>query len=192
MKLIIAAVLIFSFHLKASENCGNLPPIAGSSVNQLSEHVLNAASQSFTKILNLSVNHAGRGDLSILLNPAGEIEAVKFYYKDGDNIKSYVVTSEELNQGKAIEYSSKDGGPSPLRLEAIRPPGLNPGKGGPFNLEIATSLNPLKKRLHTVKLSKENGKWVVDALGVRAKEVILDPGISWLSWDGTFQKVEFK
>lgn len=176
----------------AQVNCQALPAIAPSAVEALAEPVLQAAQQSYTKLLDLKVNHGGKGDLSILLNPAGEIEAVKFYYKDEDGVKAYVVTSEEFNQGKAIQYQPKDGNVSPLKLSVVRPPGLNPGKGGTFNLTIATKLDPPYYREHMVKLSQDDGKWVVDALGVRTKEVILSPGVSFFSWDGTFQKVEFK
>ncbi len=173
-------------------DCGSLPQIVGPQVVDTADIVLQAAQQEFTEIMKLDVKHAGKGNLSLQLNPAGDIEAVKFYYKNGNDVKVYVVTTEEFNQGKAIEYPAQNGTQSPLRLSVIRPPGLNPGKESFFNLEIITDFDPLNKRSHHIKLSREGNRWVVDALGTRAKQVVLHPGVGFLSWDGTFQKVEFK
>jgi hypothetical protein len=172
-------------------DCGSLLPIVGPQVVDTAEIVLQAAQQEFKEIMKLEVMYAGKGNLSLQLNPVGDVEAVKFYYKNGSDVKVYVVTTEEFNQGKAIEYPPQNGSLSPLRLSVIRPPGLNPGKESFFNLEIITDYDPLQKRSHRIKLSREGNKWVVESQGARAKQVVLHPGI-FFGWDGTFQKVEFK
>lgn len=176
----------------AIEDCplpvSTMPPL----VNTLMGDVAAVTGHLYTKVMDLKVRHAGSGDLSVLQNAQGEVEAVKFFYKNGNDVKNLVVTTDELNQGRAIQYPGQSGSVSPLKLEAVRPPGMNAETGGLFNLQIATKLSPPTFLQYQIRLNKEGRNWVVDYNGTRPKTVVLSPGISFLSWDGTFQRVEFQ
>lgn len=191
-KTICLLSLTLPFLAWGIEDCD--PPVtpAPQAVTSLASDVAKATNHLYTKLVDLKVRHAGSGDLSILLNPEGEVEAVKFFYKNGNEVKNLVVSTEDLNKGRAIQYPGRSGSVSPLKLDAVRPPGVNPGTGGVFNLQIATKLSPPAFVQYQIHLVREGKNWVVEYNGTRPKSVVLNPGISFLSWDGTFQKVEFQ
>ena len=63
------------------------------------------------------------------------------------------VTADELNQAKSLQSPGPDGAVSPLRLSVARPPGLNPGTGGTFNIDIATAIEPVTLKKLQIKVS---------------------------------------
>lgn len=184
--------LLFSLPALAQLPCDKSLTITNQKIEDLSQQVLQATQLSYAKVVDLKVKHAGKGDLSILLNEANEIVAVRFNYSDGKEVQMLNVTAAELNQGKALQYPGPDGAVSPLRLSVVRPPGLNPATGGTFNIEIATDIEPVKLKSYKLQLGKVGNKWNVGQGSARVKDVIIHPGISWASWDGTFQKIEFE
>ncbi|MFP5459820.1 MAG: hypothetical protein ACLGG7_13875 [Bacteriovoracia bacterium] len=192
MKYAFVFALLLSVQAFADEDCQNLPPIAGESVMALSRDVLQSSQQLYSKVVDLRVRLAGSGDLSVLLNDEGEVEAVRFNYRDKKDVKVLNITARELNQGLLLEYPAQNGAISPLKLSVVRPPGLNPSTGGTFKLEIATSLDPAKFTSYQIRLAKTGTAWGVSQGSSRVKEVVIHPGVSMLSWDGTFQKIEFK
>jgi hypothetical protein len=193
MKILYLMLCILSLKAFAQEICNSNLIIADEKIETLSKIAFKATQESYKKLVNISVKHAGNGDLSILVNESNEIVAVRFNYRDGDDVKILNVTAEELNSGKSLEYPGQDGAVSPLRLSVARPPGLIPGSGATFNLDIATDLDPLKLQNYQLKLTKSGNSWSV-AHGNKAQvnDVVIHPGISWASWNGTFKKIEFK
>lgn len=192
MKYAFVFALFLSVQAFADEDCQSLPPIAGESVMALSRDVLQSSQQLYSKVVDLRVRLAGSGDLSVLLNDEGEVEAVRFNYRDKKDVKVLNITARELNQGLLLEYPAQNGAISPLKLSVVRPPGLDPSTGGTFKLEIATSLDPAKFTSYQIRLGKTGNAWGVSQGSSRVKEVVIHPGVSMLSWDGTFQKIEFK
>lgn len=192
MKYALMFALLLSGTAMADDDCQFLPPIAGDGVTNLSRDVLQASQQLYSKVVDLRVRLAGSGDLSVLVNDEGEVEAVRFNYRDKKDVKVLNITARELNQGMLLEYPALNGAVSPLKLSVVRPPGLDPSTGGTFKLEIATSLDPAKFTSYQIKLGKSGNAWGVNQGSARVKEVIIHPGVSMFSWDGTFQKIEFK
>lgn len=191
MRIICCLCLLFSWASYAQLPCDQSLTVTNEKIENLSQQVLQATQESYAKVVDLKVKHAGKGDLSILVNDANEVVAVRFNYSDGKEVKMLNVTATELNQGKALQYPGADGAVSPLRLSVVRPPGLNPATGGTFNIDIATDIDPVKLKSYQLKLTLTGNKWSVGQGSARVKDVIIHPGISWASWDGTFQKIEF-
>lgn len=192
MRILYFLGLLISLPSLAQIPCDKSLTITNEKIETLSQQVLQATQESYAKVVDLKVKHAGKGDLSILLNEANEIVAVRFNYSDGKEVQMLNVTAAELNQGKALQYPGPDGAVSPLRLSVVRPPGLNPATGGTFNIDIATDIEPVKLKSYKLQLGKVGNKWNVGQGSARVKDVIIHPGISWASWDGTFQKIEFE
>jgi hypothetical protein len=184
--------LLFSLPALAQLPCDKSLTITNQKIEDLSQQVLQATQLSYAKVVDLKVKHAGTGDLSILVNEENEVVAVRFNYRDGKDVKMINVTADELNQGKSLQYPGPDGAVSPLRLSVVRPPGLNPGTGGTFNIDIATAIEPVTLKNYKLKLAKTGNLWSVGQGNTRVKDVIIHPGISWASWDGTFKKIDFQ
>ena len=192
MRIITFLGLLISLPSLAQIPCDRSLTISNEKIEALSQQVLQATQESYAKVVALKVKHAGSGDLSILLNEDNEVVAVRFNYSDGKDVQVLNVTAAELNQGKALQYPGPDGAVSPLRLSVVRPPGLNPTTGGTFNIDIATDIEPVKLKSYKLQLGKTGNTWTVGQGNARVKDVIIHPGISWASWDGTFQKIEFE
>lgn len=161
-------------------------------LDKLSTAVDKILATKFTKVADLKVNHAGSGNLSILVDEAGSVLAVKFHYVDGKDKKDFTVSIDDFNKGKGIDYPALKNKVSPLKLSAVRPPGIDPKTGGEFNLIIGTSIEPAVYKNSIIKLSKKNGEWKISTGQKNIKKVTLSPGISWASWNGTFTEAKFE
>ena len=202
LEVIKSFLFIFAFLFSTqifAEDCIHCTPTQneikapGAGVERLASLVEKSLKTYYVKVAELKVNHAGAGDLSVMVDEAGNVLAVKFYYKNGKDEKNFTVSVEDFNKGKGIEYPAlKAGVVSPLRLTAVNPPGINGANGGNFKLTIATSLDPVKTQDSIVSLKKSNGKWLTETNNKEMKKVTLSPGISWMAWDGTFEEVAFE
>jgi hypothetical protein len=161
-------------------------------LDKLSSSVNKILATQFTKVADLKVNHAGSGDLSILVDEGGNLLAVKFLYEDGKDKKDFTVSIDDFNKGKGIDYPALKNNVSPLKLSAVRPPGINAKTGGDFNLIIGTSTEPAVYKSSSIKLSKKNGEWAISTGKKNIKKVTLSPGLSWAAWNGTFTEAKFE
>jgi hypothetical protein len=161
-------------------------------LDKLSAAVDKVLATKFLKVADLKVNRAGSGDLSILVDEAGKVLAVKFHYVDGKDKKDFTVSIDDFNKGKGINYPALKNNVSPLKLSAVRPPGIDPKTGGEFNLIIGTSVEPAVYQSSSIKLTKKDGEWQISSSQKNIKKVTLSPGISWAAWDGTFQEAKFE
>ncbi len=177
---------------RAAESCYPEDAPLTAAIETLSLDVLAATDKLFTRVVSMKIRMAGSGDISILLNDAGEVEAVRINYQDGKDVRVLTVTAEELNRGQLLQLAGQEGKASPLRLSVKRPPGLNPATGGEFNLEIATDLAPLKLANYPVRLAKSGDAWVLNSAEGRVREVVIHPSVGLTGWRGTFTRVELK
>ena len=196
MNFFILAIIISTFSGSAFAEdcmaCMNSLKSDHPAVDKLSADVDKSLVSHFLKLADLKVNHAGSGNLSVMQDELGHAIAVKFHYEDGNDKKDIIVSVDDFNKGKGMTYPPHKNNVSPLKLSAIIPPGINPEKGGEFNLMLGTSVDPATYQNNSVHLTKQSGQWQLTTNGQNISKVTLSPGISWASWDGSFEAVKFE
>ena len=156
--------------------------------------ILQVAQAVTDTLVTIKVNHGGAGRLSFALNAQGVPQALMMYYDDPNDDKapiSSTIPVADLEAGRELKLKGLDGKPSPLILKLT--PGQKVVEGGEALLEIVTDFDPLKKITYPLRLARNAATdWGIHYQGRPVSNVTLSPGISWLSWAGTFTKAEFQ
>ncbi len=143
----------------------------------------------YKKVLDLKVNHDGEGHLSVFNDGQGNPQLLKLTYKSkGGTVMNKVLTFKELADGKSLWYESDDIKGKAIVVEKAEP--FSSNKTFQFKVKVRSSLNPEKFLSNVVKFQADSHTIMNN--NKPFKTIVLSPGISFFSWDGTFKKIEFK
>ncbi|WP_408097162.1 hypothetical protein ACJVC5_19185 [Peredibacter sp. HCB2-198] len=143
----------------------------------------------YKNIFDMKVNMDGEGKIAVYYEK-GEPKILKLSYKNKGGEVTKTITFEELAQGKELIYENKDIPGKAIVLSKGEP--FNSGDDFKFKLGYRSAVRPDK--LSNVNLSFDStyASPKVAANGKEFRKMVLSPGVSFLSWDGTFKKVEFQ
>ena len=179
----------------AQENC-NPAPSVNETITNLAYQNLAVTEQLFQNVLRFNVNMAGNGNISVLLNPQGELEAIRLNYANGDEKQSFVLDRAKLDRAERISLPGRPGENDrpPLQFYPVKPPGLDFQRGGVFKVAIITSQDPARTQEYEVTLRKSGADWILDHNNRRVRTMTLNPDVSILSmsWKGTFNSIKFR
>lgn len=143
----------------------------------------------YKNIFDLKVNMDGEGKIAVFYEK-GEPKILKLSYKNGKGEVAKTITFEELAAGKELIYENKDKPGKAIVLSKGSP--YNDGDKFKFQLSYRSGINPEKLSSQTLDFDSTYAAPSVAASGKTFKQMVLSPGVSMFSWDGTFKKVEFK
>lgn len=188
-KLIL--ILIVSMHFSLAvfaqqEDCDkDAIPLPG---RELLE-TMDAVSQGLYKdISKLKVNHDGEGKLSVFYEN-GRPMLLKLYYKNKKGTMVKEISFADLERGKPLIFENAEKPGKALIFE--KAPVFQNDNTYNFKLSVRISLNPDKYKSYNVAFHSDEKNPAVLTNNKKFKDIIVSPGISWLSWDGTFEKVDF-
>ncbi|MCE3011796.1 MAG: hypothetical protein LW878_01905, partial [Proteobacteria bacterium] len=119
----------------ARENCDPVPlvPVA---ISSLAQQNLAVTEQMFRNVLRFNVKMAGDGNISVLVNPQGHLEAIRLNYAHKDDKKSFVLDRAKLDRAERISLPGRPGEDDqpPLQFYPVKPPGLDFQRGGVFKV----------------------------------------------------------
>lgn len=142
----------------------------------------------YKDVATLKVNHDGEGKLSVFFEN-GEPKIIKLTYKNGSGTVIKQVTFDDLAKGKPLIYENKDKPGKAIVLEK----GPNFKKGNyDFKFKVRSSLDPEKFHSYSIKFDPNVDAPKISYNDKSFKKMIISPGVSMFSWDGTFKNVEFK
>lgn len=144
----------------------------------------------YRDVSGLEVKHDGKGKLSIFFEN-GVPKLLKMTYTNGNGKTTVGVKSfEDLENNKPLTYENKDKPGSAIILE--RAHSFREGSKYNLVLKLRSSLNPEKFTSYPIEFDSDMSAPKLSANGMEFKTMVIHPGISWMSWDGTFKKVDFK
>lgn len=189
LKLTLLSLLFISLSAAAGE-----PDCESTAIQVPAEGLLKtlkAASEGLYKdVASLKVNHDGEGKLSIFYEN-GVPKLLKMTYTNGKGATSIGQKSfEELAAGKPLNYENKDKPGNAIILE--KGPTFINGSKYSLVLKIRSKLDPVQYTSYPIEFESDMAAPKLSAKGKNFKNIIISPGVSWLSWDGTFTKVDFK
>jgi len=187
-------LMLVSFPLFAQELDCDPDVIGGEVISTLAQQNLDVTEKIFKNVLNFNVKMAGEGNISVLTNDKGELEAIRLNYAHKNDKKSFVLDRTKLDRAERISLPGRPGEDDfpPLQFYPVKPPGLDFARGGAFKISIITEQNPKKTEEYVVNLRKSGPDWMLDYNNRRVNDMTLHPGVSFLSWKGTFNRIEFK
>ncbi len=177
----------------AEENCDPVP--AGmNGLKDFAYQNLSVTEQMFKNVLKFNVKMAGEGNISVLVNDKGQLEALRLNYSHKDDKKSFVLDRTKLDRAERISLPGRPGEDDqpPLQFYPVKPPGLDFVKGGVFKIAIITEQDPPRTEEYEVTLRKSGPDWILDQNNRKVTSMTLHPGVSFLSWKGTFNRIEFR
>lgn len=189
-KLLFVAVTLFSsvgaFALEPWD-CQNETEVGP--VTQFIDSYKKVENGMYKNIFDMKVNMDGEGKISVYYEK-GEPKILKLSYNNKKGEVTKTITFEELAQGKELIYENKDIPGKAIVLSKGEP--FNSGDDFKFKMGYRSGVKPDK--LSNVNLSFDStyASPKVAANGKEFKKMVLSPGVSFLSWDGTFKKVEFQ
>ncbi len=186
-------VLFLSLPALAQENC-DPQTLAMNSLDSFAQQNLAAANMLFKNVLKFNVKMAGDGNISVLLDERGNLEAIRLNYNHNNEKKFFILDREKLESADRISLPGRPGenDQPPLQFYPVKPPGLDFVKGGAFKIAITTEQSPPRVEEYVVTLRKSGSDWIIDQRDRQVKEMTLHPGLSFLSWKGTFNKIDFR
>ncbi|WPU64147.1 hypothetical protein [Peredibacter starrii] len=143
----------------------------------------------YKNIFDMKVNMDGDGKIAVYYEK-GEPKILKLSYKNKNGEVTKTITFEELAQGKELIYENKDIPGKAIVLSRGEP--FNDGDDFKFKLGYRSSVKPDKLSNVNLNFDSTYVSPKVAANGKEFKKMVLSPGVSFLSWDGTFKKVEFQ
>jgi hypothetical protein len=183
--LYLMLCLVFSAHA-VEEDCEQGTP---DTLSTLMEDLSKINDSMYKKVLDLKVNHDGEGHLSVFKDKQGTPQLLKLTYKSkGGTVMNKVLTFKELAEGKSLWYESDDIKGKAIVVEKAEPFATN--KTFQFKVKVRSSLSPEKFLSNVVKFQADSHTILNN--NKPFKTIVLSPGISFFSWDGTFKKIEFK
>jgi hypothetical protein len=144
----------------------------------------------YKKVLDLEVNHDGKGDLSVFYDQHGIPQILKLSYKNKGGEMNKVLTFKDLADGESLWYENDDVKGKAIIVEKAEP--FVSGKAYQFQVKVRSSLDPDRFTSHVVKFNADAKSHSVANNNRTFRKMVLSPGISFFSWDGTFKKVDFK
>lgn len=187
LKLMLVPVLLISLSVNAAEeDCDSVPLPAKDLLR-----TLKAASEGLYKdIAGLKVNHDGEGKLSIFYEN-GVPKLLKMTYTNAKGVTSIGQKSfDELASGKPLNYENKDKPGNAIILE--KGPAFVNGSKYSLVMKIRSKLDPVEYTSYPIEFDSEMSAPKLSSKGKNFKSIVISPGVSWLAWDGTFTKVDFK
>jgi hypothetical protein len=157
------------------------------------EDLLNTLKKSseclYKDIATLKVNMDGEGKLSVFYEK-GVPKLLKLTYtnKSGTTIKQ--ITFDDLAKGKQLIYENPSKKGKAIVFE--KADSFKQDKKYKFNLNVRSSVDPEKHATYPLEFDSDESNPKVSSSGNLFGKMVLSPGISFLSWDGTFKKVEFQ
>lgn len=141
----------------------------------------------FTDVATLKVNHDAEGKLSVYFEK-GEPKILKFTY----NNNSVVITKtfEELEKGEEIVYQNKDHPGKAIILKKGEK--FKNGDKYSFNLLLRSKKKPEEHKTYPIEFDANATSPKVSYKDSQFKQIVISPGVSFLSWNGTFTGVDFK
>jgi hypothetical protein len=133
------------------------------------------------------VNHDGDGKISVYYEK-GVPKILKFSYQNG----SVVITKtfEELEKGEEIVYQNKD---HPGKAIILKKSGnFKQDNNYNFNLMLRSKVKPEEHKTYPIEFNSTATAPKIYYKNSQFKQIIISPGISFLSWNGTFTGVNFK
>ena len=174
-------------HARADIDCSTIAPIPTGTTDLLNS--LEAVSNGLYKdIAKMQVNHDGEGKLSVFYEK-GEPKILKLTYKNDSGTTVKQVTFEDLLKGKPLVYENPDKPGKAIVLEK----GSNFKSGNyDFKLKIRSRVSPEEFQTYSINFDSSVESPRVSYNKKDFSKMVISPGISMFSWDGTFKKVEFK
>lgn len=191
MKLLLLFLLI-SVVAHADENCDPAPSGA-KPLGSFAKSNLQITNSLFTPLMPFNVRMAGPGNISILENEQGEIEAIRLSH---DSVATPLdLSRSDLLDGKRISLPGRENREDepPLRFYPLTPPGINLSTGGAFKIDIVTKQDGEDSEIlsYNVNLTRREGRWVLTHNNRNLSSMTLHPDIGLGGWKGTFSRIEF-
>jgi hypothetical protein len=140
----------------------------------------------YKDVATFKVNHDGEGKLSVYYEN-GVPKILKFSYKNGSVVISK--TFEELEKGAEIVYKNKD---YPGKAIVLKKSGnFKSGNRYNFNLMLRSKVKPEEHRTYPIEFDSTASAPKVYYKDNQFKSIEISPGVSFLSWNGTFTGAEF-
>lgn len=190
---IVLIFLLLSVGAHADENCDPFP-ILPAPIRDFAYENLAVTDEFFQNLVSFDVKYAGKGNILVLTNDQGEIEAIRLNYSHEGVTQKDTLDREKLAGGEKISLPGRPGVQEdpPLEFYPIIPPGLNFKTGGTFKIDIITNQNPRRTTEYTLKLIKSGPEWMIEQNNRRISSMTLHPSVSFFSWKGAFDKIEFR
>lgn len=188
LKLILLCSLIITPHAFAQEEDCDTPaiPLPAREFVSAMAAVTNGL---YKDVSSLKVNLDGEGKLSVFFEN-GKPKLLKMTYKNGKGSSSGQKTFDDLEKGNPLVYENKDKPGNAIILER----GETFQKNGKYSLilKVRSGLNPEKHTSYPIEFDANVDSPKLSSNGKDFKSIVISPGVSMFSWDGTFKKVEFK
>lgn len=151
---------------------------------------MKAVSENLYKdVSSLKVNMDGEGKLSVFYEK-GVPKLIKLTYTNGDGTSVVQKSFDEIANGHPLIYENKSKPGKAIVLE--KGSSFKNGNNFSFSLKVRTSLKPEKHTTYPIDFNSDMSSPKLLSNNKSFKNIVLSPGISLMSWDGTFKKVEFK
>lgn len=141
----------------------------------------------YKDIATFKVNHDGDGKLSVYYEK-GVPKIIKFAYKNN----SVVITKtfEELEKGAEIVYENKD---HPGRAIILKKgEHFKSGDKYSFSLMLRSRVKPEEHKLFPIEFDSNPAAPKVYYKNTPFKQIVISPGVKFLSWNGTFSGADFR
>ncbi len=172
----------------ANESCV-VNDVIPSNVTNLTKDLGKISSGLYKDITKFKVELDGEGKLSVFYEN-GEPKILKFTYRNKNGLTVIQRTFDEIEQGKKIAYENDKKPGESIIFE--KGSSFKTNNSFNFKLSIRTSIKPVKYESYPIELKGNEQSPLVIANRKQCKVIALSPGVSFLSWDGTFKKVDFK
>jgi hypothetical protein len=183
--LLISSLVFFLSAAHSSEMCTSVQVPAAELLN-----TLKAVSEGLYKDISfLKVNLDGDGKLSVFYEN-GEPKLLKLTYTNSKGTIVVQKSFDELERGIPLVYENKDKPGKAIVLEKTT--GFKDGDKYSFKLSIRSGVDPEKHAAHQIDFESDPSGPKLLSNKKPFKNIVLSPGVSMFSWDGTFKKVEFK
>lgn len=142
----------------------------------------------YKDIAVLKVNHDGEGKLSVFFEK-GVPKILKLTYKNDNGTVVKQITFDELAKGNPLIYENTDKPGKAIMLE--KGPNFKEGSYD-FKLKVRSKLSPEQFQTYPLNFNPDVNSPKVTHNKKTFNKMIISPGVSMFSWDGTFKNVEFK
>lgn len=143
----------------------------------------------YKDIATMKVNMDGEGKLSVYYEK-GEPKLIKFTYTNGKGTVVIQKSFEELEKGIPLIYENSERPGKAIVFE--KGDVFKRDKSFGFRLKVRSSVDPERHQTFPIDFDPEMSAPKLTTGQRQFRSIVLSPGISMLSWDGTFKRVEFK
>lgn len=187
-KLLALALLITipTWSLAFEDDCDEALPIP-TGAGEILKTLENVSNGLYKNIATMKVNHDGEGTLSVYYED-GKPKLLKLTYKNGSGTVIKQVTFDDLAAGKPLIYENPDKPGKAIVLE--KGPKFSSSHYD-FRFKIRSKLKPEEFETYPLQFKPTLDAPEVTYNNKTFKKMVISPGISMFSWDGTFKKVEF-